>query len=154
MTVDGPGRCHRVDCLGNRPILECAFVEISDIVNDHSATRLPQRHNVIRETGNPFRPIPRSAKRVALDAGKELPGATGVTPALPPLPSSESHRIGILLNWKELWNTRRPLDPCAPQKEESFFTQPPSPGGIRDASPRARTSFQRDDRLAAGAYVR
>ena len=43
---------------------------------------------------------------------------------------------------------------CGPQKQESSFKRPPSPGGIRDASPRARTSFQRDDRLAAGRMVK
>src|SRR5262249_12727259 len=41
---------------------------------------------------------------------------------------------------------------CVPQKEESSFTRPPFPGGIRDASPRARTSFRRDDRQAGGAW--
>ena len=36
---------------------------------------------------------------------------------------------------------------CGPQKQESSFKRPPSPGGIRDASPRAQTCPWRIDKL-------
>jgi hypothetical protein len=43
---------------------------------------------------------------------------------------------------------------CGPQKLESSFKRPPSPGGIRDASHRAQTSSQCGNPLAACVYGR
>src|SRR5215472_6515597 len=42
---------------------------------------------------------------------------------------------------------------CDPQKQESSFKRPPSPGGIRDASHRAHTSSQCGNPLSACVYT-